>query len=262
MKKNNSSGVIMVLISVYLIFPLALTFLYSIFEEWTGILPRGITFSYYIKLFSDTSFILSVFRTITASVLPVLISAAVILLVMYAVVVYMPGLDKYVQILCTIPYAIQGIILAVGILSMYSDAPGIFSNRMIMLICTYCVIILPYMYQGIRNNLAAVNAKQLIETAQMLGCCRLPAFFRIIVPNILPGITVSAMLSMSIIFGDFTVVNILGGNYYETAQIYLSNIMRKSGHMSSAVIMILFIVTMLISTAVFSAKNKYTKEER
>ena len=68
------------------------------------------------------------------------------------------------------------------------------------------------MYQGIRNSLTGVDAINLIEAAQVLGVSKLYAFFRIIVPNILPGITVSAMLSMAIIFGDFAIVNTLAGS--------------------------------------------------
>ncbi|MEG2935434.1 MAG: ABC transporter permease subunit [Clostridium sp.] len=112
------------------------------------------------------------------------------------------------------------------------------------------------MYQGIRNSLTGVDAISLIEAAQVLGVSKLYAFFRIIVPNILPGITVSAMLSMAMIFGDFAIVNTLAGSHYGTAQVYLQKKLFQSGQLSSATIMVLFLCTLGISLLVFMVKKK------
>ncbi len=68
---------------------------------------------------------------------------------------------------------------------------------MFMLVATYMVVILPYVYQGIRNNLNGVRAPRLIEAAQMLGASKFYAFFRVVIPNIMSGVTISAMLAMA-----------------------------------------------------------------
>lgn len=253
--KFGTSSVI-VLISLYLILPLALTFFYSIFTEWNDILPSGFTLKYYKELFSDTIFLDSLGRTLIISILPILITGIIILLAMYVIVVYNPKLEKYIQLLCMIPYALQGIILSTSIISLYVGSDSILSNRIFLLTGAYCIISLPYMYQGIRNSLTGVDAINLIEAAQVLGVTKLYAFFRIIVPNILPGITVSAMLSMAIIFGDFAIVNTLAGSHYQTAQIYLKGKLFQSGQISSATIMVLFLCTLIISLMVFLIKKK------
>jgi len=250
------SSSIIVLISIYLILPLALTFFYSIFTEWNDILPKGFTLKYYAQLFSDSIFLEALGRTLLISILPILVTGIIILLAMYVIVVYNPKLEKYIQILCMIPYALQGIILSTSIISIYVGSGSILSNRIFLLIGAYCIISLPYMYQGIRNSLTGVDAINLIEAAQVLGVSKLYAFFRIIVPNILPGITVSAMLSMAIIFGDFAIVNTLAGSHYQTAQVYLQKMLFQSGQLSSATIMILFLCTLIISLMVFLIKKK------
>ena len=250
------SSSVIVLISIYLILPLALTFFYSIFTEWNDILPSGFTLKYYKELFSDTIFLDSLGRTLIISILPILITGIIILLAMYVIVVYNPKLEKYIQLLCMIPYALQGIILSTSIISLYVGSDSILSNRIFLLTGAYCIISLPYMYQGIRNSLTGVDAINLIEAAQVLGVTKLYAFFRIIVPNILPGITVSAMLSMAIIFGDFAIVNTLAGSHYQTAQIYLQGKLFQSGQISSATIMVLFLCTLIISLMVFLIKKK------
>ncbi|MEG2017356.1 MAG: ABC transporter permease subunit [Clostridium sp.] len=247
---------IIVLISLYLMLPLVLTFFYSIFTEWNDILPKGFTLKYYVQLFSDGVFLQALGRTILISILPILITGAIILLAMYVIVVHNPKLEKYIQLLCMIPYALQGIILSTSIISLYVGSGSILSNRILLLTGAYCIIILPYMYQGIRNSLTGVDAISLIEAAQVLGVSKLYAFFRIIVPNILPGITVSAMLSMAMIFGDFAIVNTLAGSHYGTAQVYLQKKLFQSGQLSSATIMVLFLCTLGISLLVFMVKKK------
>jgi len=69
------------------------------------------------------------------------------------------------------------------------------------------------------------------------------------------------MLSASIIFGDFVIANTLGGNYFETAQIYLYQTLFESGQRTSAVIMVLFLVTLIISLIAFSLKKKERRLE-
>ena len=261
MKKNRSSLFIIITVSLYLVLPIAFTFLYSIFTEWNEVLPKGITFRYYIEVLTSSQFLLSLLRTIIISILPIFLCSIIILLVMYVVIVYAPKYDKYVQILCTIPYALQGVIIAISVLSLYANAPQPFSNRLLMLTGTYCILILPYMYQGIRNSLFSVNARGLIEAAQILGASKFYSFFAVIVPNILSGITISALLSASIIFGDFIIVNIIGGNYYVTSQMYLYKTMFRSGQLTSAVSIILFMVTLLIAAGVYRIKNRNPKHK-
>ncbi len=259
-KTRISSRVIIVLICVYLLVPLLLTFIYSLFKQWNDVLPNGFTLEYYAEIFTDSGFLLPLVRSVVISFVPVAICTLVMLLAMYVVTVHHPRWRKGLQILCTIPYALQGIILAISVLSLYAGAPLPFSNRIVMLVGTYCVMILPYVYRGIQNSLDTINARQLIEAAELMGMGKLGAYFRVIVPNIIKGIKVAMLLSVAILFGDFVIVNIIGGSYYQTAQMYLYKIMFRSGQLSSAVIVVLFAVTLVISGSVLFKKAK-SKEE-
>lgn len=249
--KKAGAKIAIAVIGIYLLFPLAITFLYSVFNEWMAVLPTGFTLRAYHEILSDPAFWEAIGRTIVISIFPIVICTVFVLLAMYVVVVYHPKLDKIMKTLCTVPYAIQGVILPICVLSLYAAAPEPFSNRIFMLVSTYCIVVLPYIYQGIRNNLNGVHAPRLIEAAQMLGASKFYAFFKVVVPNIVSGVTVSAMLAMAIVFGDFVVINTVAGNYFPTAQMYLYDVMKKSGQKTCAIIIILFLVTLFISAGVF-----------
>lgn len=260
--KQRINLAVMIFLCAYLVLPLGLTFFYSIFQEWTNIVPTGLTLRYYAALFSDPGFYLPIVRTLMISTGPVLLCSVLTILAMYVVVVHHPAWQKYMQMVCTVPYSLQGVILAISVLALYNGWPLPFSNRIVMLVCTYCVMILPYIYRGIQNSLNAINARQLIEAAMLLGCKPLAAYLRIVVPNLLSGITVAAMLSVSMLFGDFVVVNIIGGSYYPTAQMYLYKLMFRSGQQTSAMIVILFALTLMISASVLLIRQKNTSVQR
>ena len=257
-KKYNHVGarLAVIVIILYLLIPLIMTFIYSLFREWIEVFPKGFTLSAYTTLFTDAIFWEAVGRTVIISILPILLCTVFVLLAMYVVVVYHPELNKFVQILCTIPYAVQGVILPICVLSLYSGLPKPFNNRILMLVATYMIVILPYVYQGIRNNLNGISTIAMIEAAQMLGASKFYSFFRVIVPNIMSGVTVSIMLSMAIVFGDFVIINTLAGGHYMTAQMYLYDVMKKSGQQTCAVVVILFIVTLLISALAFTLESR------
>lgn len=259
--KKWAKKIILFVIAFLLLFPLVVTLIYSFFTEWMDILPKGFTMRSYQELFSDSLFWASMLRTVIIAIVPIVLCTVIILLAMYVVILYLPGIEKIIQIFCTIPYALQGVILPISIIALYANAPEPFSNRLFMLVSTYCIVVLPYIYQGIRNNLYAIQAPKLIEAAQMLGASRFYAFFRIIVPNIMSGVTVSAMLAMAIVFGDFTVINTMAGNYFQTSQIYLFAAMKQSSQKASAIIIILFVVTLLISASVFLMNKNQGKRK-
>lgn len=255
-KMNIWNYAILIIISVFLITPLMLTFFYSIFTEWTSILPTDFTVKYYMQVLSDHRFLSALSRSIIVSLAAVSICTISMLFVLYTIQVYIPKLEKYIEILCNIPYAMQGVILAVGIISLYAGKPGFLSNRIVLLIGAYCIMILPYMYRGLKNTMSAVNIKCILEAAQVLGCSKIYAFLVIVIPQMKKGIISTMMLAFTMLFADFALVNLIAGSAYQTAGIYLYQTISKSGQLSSTIIVILFIFTLLVSTLTLMLQNK------
>jgi len=256
MKKSAYTPVFIISLIIYLLIPLLATAVYSLFEKWTGILPEGFTLEHYISLLSNKTFLLSLWRTVIICIIPIILTVILTLLALFAVTIYFPSLEKYVQILCMIPYTIQGVILSVSILSLYAGARSFLGLRLVMLIGAYCIIILPYIYQGIRNSMRAINMPMLIEAAEMLGASKLSAFFRVIVPNIISGITVSSLLAVGIIFGDYVLIRNITGSSFQNVQIYLFLAMKRSSTEASAVFVIIMVTTFLITALVLYLQSR------
>lgn len=258
-KKNTLSVVVIALVVFYLLVPLFVTFIYSLSTSWTELLPKAMTINNYVELFMDGTFWAAIGRTIFLCVIPIIATITFVLLALFATTIYFPKLEKYIQLLCMIPYAIQGVILSVSIISLYAGGGTIISNRMVMLIGAYCIIILPHIYQGIKNSMHTVNMPMLIEAAEMLGASKLLAFFKVVIPNILSGITVSALLAVGIVFGDYVLIRNITGSSFENVQVYLFLSMRSSSTRASAVFVVIMVTTLLITLVILKLNNKSNK---
>ncbi len=263
MKKNKLFGnVWMILCASYLILPLGVTLIYSFSSSWVAIAPSGFTFQYYIEKLTDSTFFMGILRGIIAAAIPVIVTNVCILLALFAIIVYFPKLEKYMQMICIIPTTINGIILATSVLSTYAGGNTVFSNRIVMLLCTYCIFCFPLTYQGIRNSLYAVNTKRLLEAAAMLGASEFYGFMRIIVPTVLPGLMNTALISFAGLFGDFAIIKIIASSKFETAQTFLYKNRSADTQAFSAGVVILLLFTLLINIAVHKTASKENQKEK
>jgi putative spermidine/putrescine transport system permease protein len=257
----NPSHISFVLVLTYLFLPVAATLIYSLATEWNKtVLPEGLTLKWFAELFRDFPFLQALGRSFLLSGLTTVAALIVMVPAIFVIVVYAPRLERWVQTLVMMTYAVPGVIMAVGLLRTYSGT-GI--PMILVTAGAYVVGLLPFIYQGTRNSLRTIHAASLMEAAELLGASRGRAFVKIIVPNIMPGILVAGLLSFSILFGEFVLVNMLVGGRFETLQIYLYAKLSKSGHIASAITVTYFLFMAIISglAVKFSRGNKATRKE-
>ena len=260
-KKKFGAPLAIAVILIYLLIPLVVSIIYSLFSNWTGVVPKGFTVENYVELFTNRNFLLSLGRTLILCIFPIIITIVLVLLALFVATIFFPKLEKYIQLICMIPYTIQGVILSVSILSLYINNPTFLNNRLVMLFGAYCIIILPYIYQGIRNGMRAVNMPMLLEAAEMLGASKIYAFFKVIVPNIMSAIIVSSLLAVGIIFGDYVLVRNLAGSSFPNVQIFLYQTMKSDSMKASAVFVVIMAMTFAIAAIVLFLKSREGHEK-
>lgn len=54
--KTKGARILMVFIMIYLLIPLVVTIIYSLFKKWTGILPEQFSLDSYVTIFKDPEF--------------------------------------------------------------------------------------------------------------------------------------------------------------------------------------------------------------
>lgn len=256
MKKRGLADLFFLLLVGYLILPVLATMLYAFASKWNKtILPEGFTLKWFAALFQDSDFIQAFGRSVLLSGGAVSIALLVIVPAIFVIVLYFPTYEKWIQMAVVMVYSFPGIILAVGLIRVYSQIgiPMIF-----VVLGAYVVGILPYIYQGTRNSLRNIDARQLLDAAQLLGASKRQAFIKILLPTVYPGLFAGALLSFSVLFGEFVLINLVVGSRFETVQIYLMKKLSTSGHIASAVVFI-YIVLMGLLTFVIAIVTKRSK---
>lgn len=241
-----------------MLLPILATLIYSFSSSWGAtILPDGFTFKWYFQLLTDERFIAAFGRSLVLGISSLILSLVLILPTIFVVFYYFPKLDKIMNILILLPFAVPPVVSSVGLLQLYS-ASAIGGTPWI-LIGTYFTIALPFMYRAISNSFSAINLHDLMDAAHLLGASTPKAFYSVVLPNLKKGLLASLFISFSFLLGEFVFANILVGTRYETLQIYLYNMRQTSGHFTSALVityfLFIFVLTWLASR--FSQGEKH-----
>ncbi|MBY7765032.1 ABC transporter permease [Vibrio fluvialis] len=222
--------------------PIIATLVYSLSSRWGAtILPDGFTVDWYLKLLSDRRFIEAFGRSLLVCVAALALSTLLILPAIFVVFYYFPKLDRVMNLLILLPFAVPPVVSSVGLLQLYADSAVPIVGTPWILIGTYFTIALPFMYRALANSFSAINLRDLMDAAHLLGVSTTQAFLQIVLPNVRKGLMASLFLSFSFLLGEFVFANILVGTRYETLQIYLYNMRQTSGHFTSALVMTYFL---------------------
>ncbi|WP_397379255.1 ABC transporter permease [Pseudomonas sp.] len=233
-----------------LMLPLLGTLLYSFSTSWSAsVLPSGLTFKWYVALWSDTRFLAAFGRSLLVCLAALALSLVLILPLLFVVSYHFPKLDGVMNVLILLPFAIPPVVSSVGLMQLFAGGPLPILGTPWILIGCFFTIALPFMYRAISNNLQAINLRDLMDAAHLLGASTWRAAFMVVLPNLRKGLMVSVFLSFSFLFGEFVFANLLVGSRYETLQVYLYNMRNDSGHFTSALVISYFMFVLLMTWA-------------
>ena len=246
------------LLFLILLLPLLGTLIYSISSSWSAtILPSGFTFKWYSQLWNDPRFLAAFGQSLLVCVAALVLSVILILPLLFVVHYHFPKLDALMNILILLPFAVPPVVSSVGLLQLYGSGPLQMVGTPWILIGCYFTVALPFMYRAITNNLQAINLRDLMDAAQLLGASTWQAAFLVVLPNLRKGLMVALLLSFSFLFGEFVFANILVGTRYETLQVFLNNMRNSSGHFTSALVISYFLFVLVLTwVATFLNKDK------
>ncbi|HZX17783.1 MAG TPA: ABC transporter permease subunit [Pseudomonas sp.] len=241
-----------------LLLPLLGTLLYSFSTSWSAsVLPSGLTFKWYLALWSDARFLAAFGRSLLVCLAALALSLVLILPLLFVVSYHFPKLDAVMNVLILLPFAIPPVVSSVGLMQLFAGGPLPILGTPWILIGCYFTIALPFMYRAISNNLQAINLRDLMDAAHLLGASTWRAAFMVVLPNLRKGLMVSVFLSFSFLFGEFVFANLLVGSRYETLQVYLYNMRNDSGHFTSALVISYFMFVLLMTWAA----NRLNKDQ-
>ncbi|MFL7814152.1 MAG: ABC transporter permease [Anaerolineales bacterium] len=245
---------------LYMLIPIVATYMFSVATRWDrSILPEGLTFEWYKTAFADRWFLIVFKHSLVISLSTVVASMVIIVPTAYWVHLRVPKARPILDFISTLPFAIPGVVLALGLIRLYARPPLMLARTPAMLVAAYVIFTMPFMYRPVVNSLKAVNIKVLTEAAQSLGSSWIRTMSQVILPNIMPGIISGGLLVFATIFGEFTIATFLVGARFKTFPMQLVYFTRRDGRIASAYSVISFTIAWVSSLVILWIATGWAK---
>jgi len=142
-----------------------------------------------------------------------------------------------------IPYIVPGVVMGIAFITRFNTPPLVLTGGALIIILAVFIRRLPYAARSVATSLRQVGPR-IEEAAISLGCPPLQAFFRTIVPLIMPGILAGALMSLVTAMNELSssLVLYVGGTATMPVRIYLAVLDGEYG-VASALASILLALT-------------------
>ncbi len=144
----------------------------------------------------------------------------------------LPKLHRVIEFLCLLPLTVPAIVLVVGLAPVYAWVTYFFGDSTLTLAFAYVVLVLPYTYRVLDAGLSAIDVRTLSEAARSLGAGWGTVMLRIVAPNMRSALLNSALLSVALVLGEFTIAQLLN---FENLQVAINMLGRANAGVSIAV---------------------------
>ena len=254
--KKFLSNFYIVLVFAFLYLPIFVLIAFS-FNETKGNVWTGFSFKWYNELINNELILTSVANTLIIAIISALVAAVLGTAAAFGMH-NMRKLTKnalknatYLQNLN--PEIVTGISLML-LFTFFRLTPGYLT--LILAHITFC---LPTVVLSVLPKLRQMNVN-LYEAAMDLGCNRRQAFFKVVLPAIMPGIISGLMMAFTLSVDDFIISYFVSGTDSQTLPIRIFSMTKRrvtpDMYALSTIIFLAILVLLIISNVVSAQGDK------
>ena len=230
----------MALVLLFLYIPIFVLIVFSFNVTKSRSVFSGFTFDWYIKLFHNGLIMKSLLNTVIVATVASI--AATILGTAAAI-----GINNMKKLPRTI--VMQGTNIPIMLLFVFFAARMNFEFGFVTLIIAHITFDVPYVILNIMPKFRQMNP-HLYEAAQDLGCSPVSAFFKVVLPEILPGVISGFLMSFTFSLDDFVISYFTSGATSQTLPITIySMTRRKVSPEINALSTIIFVIVVIVLVA-------------
>ena len=274
MKMKPPSEVYTGLVMLFLFAPILILLVFSFNQSKSLSVFSGFTLYWYRELFRDAETLKAVRNTLLLAVSSSLIATAM----GTAAAVGIHRLrSKYLRAaldtVTNIPMINPDIITGISLMLMFVFVGRLFgaatSLNFATMLIAHITFSLPYVILQVLPKLQQMD-KALPEAAMDLGCTPLRAFYKVEIPEILPGVLTGLIMAFTLSLDDFVISYFTAGNGFQTLPIRIYNMTKKTVtpkmYALATIIFFVILALLLISnltdeSAVEKRKNRKLKRK-
>jgi putative spermidine/putrescine transport system permease protein len=245
-------GLVLAGAGIYFLLPLAASVVFTV-----DVPGRGVTFDAYGQILGAEGFTSSLLLSLELAAATI---AAVLLLMVPAMVALRlsaPRLRPLVEVICSLPLVVPPIALVAGVSNVLRWGPEHLASTPffqtfvaiqnpsfpVVLVLTYVVMALPFVYRALDAGLRAVDVRTLVEAARSCGADWPRALIRVVLPNLRGALLNASFLTLALVLGEFTVAQLLG---FQPFAVWIVTVSGSQAQLSVAVSVLSLLVTWVL----------------
>jgi len=240
------------LIMLFLYAPIFVLIVFSFNETKSRTVWSGFTFDWYKELFNDRAILNSFYITIAVSAL----SAAIATIIGTFAAIGFNNMRKRLRAplmyVNNIPLINADIITGVAMCLLFVSLGTYlkFSLGFGTLLIAHITFNIPYVILSVRPKLNQLD-EHLVDAAMDLGCTWMQAFWKVIIPEIMPGVINGAMIAFTMSIDDFVISYFTAGSRVMTLSMSIFSMTRKRvSPKINALSSLLFLIVLVLLIAI------------
>ena len=269
--KKYASRIYLCIVFGILYIPILTLILFSFNNSESTAQFTGFSLQWYIKLFSDKDAFLALRNTLILAVSSSLLST--IIGTAAAEGIYRmksKWMKNAINSVTNIPMMNPDIVTGVSFMLFFAAVVAIFRisdydsigfGAMLIAHTTFC---LPYVILSVLPRINELG-NSLTEAALDLGCTPAEAFFKVKLPNIMPGVLSGLVMAFTLSLDDFVISYFVSPSNFQTLPLLIYSMTKKTvkpDMYALSTIIIVVVFTMLIISNIKGAKKTDTRKKR
>ena len=279
-KKNGVlNRLFMALVFLFLYAPIFLLIVFSFNDGNSSVVWKGFSLHWYTELFQDRLIMQSVYTTLLVSLLATAIATVVGTLTSIGFYAMRRRWRDPLMTVNSIPMMNADIVTGVSLCLLFVAVFGFWNNfaehyRITLnlfgevyritfpkltlgfgtLLIAHITFNIPYVILSVGPKLRQMD-KNLVDAAQDLGCTWFQAFFKVILPEIMPGIVSGALIAFTMSVDDFVISYFTAGSATSTLAMAIYGMTKKRVSPEINAVSTLLFVTVLLLLVIVNVRE-------
>jgi len=249
----------MALVFLFLYAPVAVLIVFSFNKSKSRAVWGGFTLDWYRQLLQNDSILEALRTTLALAALSAVIATAVAVVTCLGLTGFRRRARAAIMNVTYIPNVSPDLVTGISLMLLFSFV-GIVSGFPTLLLA-HIAFNIPYAILSISPKLRQLD-RHLFEAALDLGARPREAIFKVILPEIMPGIVTALILTFTLSIDDFVISYFTAGNQISTLAITIYTMARKSVNPQiNALSTLLFVVVLGLLLLVNSRSGRDMKKK-
>ena len=207
---------------------------------------QGFTLDAVRDAVADSGFSQQILQSLILAVLTTVASFALLIPTLVWLHLHARRWLSLAEALSVIPFVVPAVALVNGAnLAFRLTVPG-FLTSVYSLVPFYVILTMPFVYRALDAGLRAIDLRTLCTASASLGASPMRTFFSIILPNLRPALLTAALLSFTMVLGEFVLATLL---LHSTFPVFLVQIGQDRPRAAAALSLITIVGTWALLSA-------------